>query len=159
MNGLREKERRLFNIQPQQNSLKFRFVTTKRKYSSLFVISTIFFDAACLILCFYIIKSPIVLQPGINIQLPQVEFTGGAILNTSMLSISHDGTFFYENERVNSDILQKYLIDKVKNNPEIILIIEADERVEHGKLVEAWTIARLSGVNQISLATGLKAKE
>ena len=145
--------------QPHKNSAKSRFLKPKKKYSGIWICCLVFLDAASLILAFYIINSPIILKPGINITLPKSSFSDGAIYNGSTLSIAQNGLFFYKDEIVNESKLKKYLLDEKINNPNMTLIIEVDENAKHSKLVQAWTLAHDVGIKEISIATGLYAKK
>ena len=40
----------------------------------------------------------------------------------------------------------------------MVLIIEADRQVSHGRLVDVWSAAQAAGVQSISLATGLRGE-
>ena len=39
-----------------------------------------------------------------------------------------------------------------------VVIIESDRNVTHGRLVDVWSVIQKSGIQSISLATGLKVK-
>jgi len=149
---IREKE-------PYKNSRKNRFFSPKKKYSGIWISCIIFFDAAFIFLCFYIINSPLMLKPGINIDLPKSSFSGGLIYNGVVLSITHNGLLFFQDEEVNLIQLKSSLEDICLNNPDISLIIEADKKSEHSMLVSAWEIAQKAGIKKITIATGLKAKD
>ena len=158
MSGIRKKVIMVVDNQPHKQSLKLLHFVPKRKYSGIYIICTMFLDVACLFIAFYILNDPIVLKPGINIELPAIEFSGGAILNGSVLSINHDGSYFYEDEKISLESLKYILSKRVISEPNLILIIEADKNSPHKALVEAWSIAQRAGIEQISIATGLKSK-
>ena len=99
------------------------------------------------------------LKPGINIDLPKSSFSGGLIYNGVVLSITHNGLLFFQDEEVNLIQLKSSLEDICLNNPDISLIIEADKKSEHSMLVSAWEIAQKAGIKKITIATGLKAKD
>jgi biopolymer transport protein ExbD len=149
---IREKE-------PYKNSRKNRFFRPKKKYSGIWISSIIFFDAACVFLCFYILNSPLMIKPGINIDLPQSSFSGGVIHNGIILSIAHNGLLFFQDQEVNLIQLKSYLEDINLNNSNATLIIEADKKSEHSMLVDVWEIAQQAGIKKITIATGLKAKD
>jgi biopolymer transport protein ExbD len=47
----------------------------------------------------------------------------------------------------------------VAENPQAPLIIEADERVPHGIVIQAWNLALDAGVPEVSIATRISATE
>ena len=159
MIGIKGKMNMITHDQPHKNSAKKRFLKPKKKYSGIWICCLIFLDSAALLLAFYIINSPIILKPGINITLPKSAFSGGAIYNGMILSITQNGSFFYQDEIVNESRLKNFLVKEKNNNPEMILIIEVDENAKHSELVKAWTIAHEVGIKEISISTGLYAKK
>ena len=144
---------------PNKNSRKNRFFHPKKKYSGIWISSIIFFDAAFVFLLFYILNSPLMLKPGINIDLPQSSFSGGSYHNGLILSITQNGLFFFQDEQVNLLQLEKYLNKIFLKEPDFTLIIEADKNSNHSMLVQAWEIAQKVGIKKITIATGLKAKD
>ena len=98
-------------------------------------------------------------KPGINIDLPQASFSGGSLHNGVILSITHNGLFFFQDEQVNITQLEIHLNEILLKEPNFTLIIEADKKSNHSMLVQAWEVAQKVGINKITIATGLKAKD
>jgi biopolymer transport protein ExbD len=118
-----------------------------------------FCDASLLVLAFFLAVSPFVLQPGININLPQSPFTGGARFDAMVLSITRGGWFYFNDERLDAARLTEALKASAAGHPGAPLIIEADREVMHGWVVEAWSAAMEAGIDQVSIATGIAALE
>jgi biopolymer transport protein ExbD len=136
-----------------------RFKPTRRR-AGMFCIVVCFFDAALLLIAFNLVLSPLVLQPGINIRLPQTtSFSGGARFDSMILSIPRGGGYYFNDKRMGLDRLVDELKSAVKEHPDAPLIIEADEEVQWGKIVAAWDVAVEAGVKEISSATGIAAVE
>lgn len=142
---------------PHKQSKALRQFKPTRKPAGVFTIATAFCDAALLVLAFFLAVSPFVLQPGINISLPKSAFTGGARFESMVLSITRGGWFYFNDQRMNTDRLVRELKAAAIRNPDAPLIIEADESVEHGRVVEAWNAAMAAGVSEVSIATGIAA--
>jgi biopolymer transport protein ExbD len=142
---------------PHKKSQQLRRFKPSRKPAGVFTISIAFSDAALLMLAFFLAVSPFVLQPGINITLPASPFTGGARFDAMVLSITRGGWFYFNDERLDAGKLPGALEKVASNNPDTTLIIEADELVSHGTVVEAWNAALAAGISEVSIATRIYA--
>ncbi len=144
---------------PHINSQQIRTFKPTRQPAGVFTLSLAFCDAALLALAFFLAVSPFVMQPGININLPQSPFTGGARFSSLVLSITRGGWFYFNDERIDGDLLPKALAKAASARPDTPLIIEADERAEHGVVIRAWNAALEAGISDVSIATQISAME
>jgi biopolymer transport protein ExbD len=144
---------------PHLKSQSIRHFKPTRKPAGLFGASVVFLDAALLVLAFFLLDSPFVLQPGINIQLPASPFTGGAHPDALILSITRAGSFYFNDERLPLDRLPNALQIATQNHPSATLVIEADTSVPHGTIVQAWNAALSAGISKISIATQIAATQ
>lgn len=142
---------------PHKKSKELRRFKPTRKPVGVFSIAIAFCDASLLALAFFLAVSPFVLQPGINISLPESSFSGGARFDSMVLSITRGGWFYFNDERLDSSRLASALKLAAAEEPGFPLIIEADEHVSHGTLVAAWNAAREAGIKQVSIATRIAA--
>lgn len=142
---------------PHKKSKELRRFKPTRKPVGVFSIAIAFCDASLLALAFFLAVSPFVLQPGINISLPESSFSGGARFDSMVLSITRGGWFYFNDERLDSNRLASALKLAAAEEPGFPLIIEADEHVSHGTLVAAWNAAREAGIKQVSIATRIAA--
>ena len=138
---------------PHKKSKELRHFKPTRKPAGIFSIAIAFCDSSLLALAFFLAVSPFVLQPGINITLPRASFTGGARFDSMVLSITRGGWFYFNDERLNLARLPGALQEAVEEQSGFPLIIEADESVSHGTIVNAWDAARAAGVEDVSMAT------
>jgi biopolymer transport protein ExbD len=142
---------------PHRKSQQLRVFKPTRKPAGVFTISIAFCDASLMVLAFFLAVSPFVLQPGINITLPESPFTGGARFGSMVLSITRGGWFYFNDERLDAARLATALEQVANERPGMPLIIEADERVGHGLVVQAWNAALEAGISEVSIATRISA--
>ncbi len=128
-----------------------------RKPAGIFSLSVVLSDTSLLLLAFFLVVSPFVLQPGINLNLAASPFTGGARFGSMVLSITRGGWFYFNDERLDAARLPETLERSAFQNPGAPLIIEADERVAHGVVVSAWNAALHAGIPEVSIATRISA--
>lgn len=110
-----------------------------------------------LLIIFMVTSSVIVNQgqgakSGLKVNLPQ----GGAAdvqANSSDLSIAilTDGRLVLAGDVVSADELKKALEDAKAKNPDTLVIVQADEGVPHGKVVEVMEMAKSAGLAQLAI--------
>ncbi len=144
---------------PHKKSRELRRFKPTRRPAGIFTISIAFCDSSLLALAFFLAVSPFVLQPGINMRLPASPFSGGAQFGSMVLSITRGGWFYFNDERLDAERLAVALKSAALVHPGSALIIEADERVPHGTVVEAWNAALGAGIENVSIATRISASE
>lgn len=144
---------------PHRKSQQLRRFKPTRKPAGVFTISIAFCDASIMVLAFFLAVSPFVMQPGINISLPDSPFTGGARFGSMVLSITRGGWYYFNDERLAVNKLSGALEAAANDSPGFPLIIEADERVPHGTVIKAWNAALAAGISEVSIATRISAIE
>ncbi len=110
-----------------------------------------------LLIIFMVTSSVIVNQgqgakSGLKVNLPQ----GGAAdvqANSTDLSIAilTDGRLVLAGDVVSADELKKALEDAKAKNPDTLVIVQADEGVPHGKVVEVMEMAKSAGLAQLAI--------
>ena len=126
----------------------------KRHFARGYSFGAVGLNAALLIVGFYIINSRFVLQPGVRIELPAAPFADGVpFLQSTIVSISRDGTMFCNDERTTVAGLATHFSEAKYANADTTLLIEADKRVQYGQLVEVYNQAQSAGIERIIMAT------
>jgi biopolymer transport protein ExbD len=159
MNVLMPEKRAMKPFDPHRKSQHLRTFKPTRKPAGVFTLALSFCDASLLVLAFFLAVSPFVLQPGINIRLPESPFTGGARFESMVLSITRGGWYYFNDERLQAEGLEEALESAARGSERVPLIIEADEQVEHGEVIHAWNAAQKAGIEEVSIATRISASE
>lgn len=144
---------------PHRRSQQLRRFKPTRKPAGVFTIAVAFCDSSLMVLAFFLAVSPFVMQPGINVSLPESQFTGGARFDSMVLSITRGGRYYFNDERLDLKRLPRALESAAAVNRGAPLIIEADERVSHGTVIKAWNAALEAGISEVSIATRISAVE
>ena len=145
--------------QPNRQGVQFRKFRPRLRYRGGSIGCTILLDVACVLIAFFLVVSPVILKPGVQIELPAAVFNGGVALGGDVVSIARDERVYFDDEQIDLDRLKEQLVARVAKEPELVLIIEADRQVSHGRLVDVWSAAQAAGVASISLATGLRGED
>ncbi len=114
-------------------------------------------DCVFLLLIFFMLTSTFVVSPGLKIKLPKTatkEITREK--REVEIAITRSGTIFYEGRKVSLSTLKKELAKFSKRRLNPLIIIKADERTYHGRVVEVMDVAKQVGLSRFAIATSPK---
>ncbi len=118
-----------------------------------------FFNVLLVGILYYLVQSPFVLQPGVQVDLPEAAFADGQSYDALVVAVSQEGMVFFNDRRVTLPGLRAEFLKALHDRPGRSLLVEADRRVSHGTLVNIYNLAMDCGVKRISLATRVASPE
>ena len=117
------------------------------------MIDTIFF-----LLVFFMISSLSMTQfKGMPVNLPKAASGQQAPAESAAITIDEESRIFLNKEEVDQAALGDLLRQQLEQNSDLLVVINADDGVEHGRVVEVMDIAR--GANVARMAIAVKPKE
>jgi len=117
------------------------------------MIDTIFF-----LLVFFMISALSMSRfTGVEVNLPKAASGSQPPTETIVISLTADEQLFFNKTPVPRESLQSSLEAELAKNPELLVVINADDGVQHGKVVELMDQARQTGAAKLSIA--VKPKE
>ena len=117
------------------------------------MIDTIFF-----LLVFFMISTLSMSQfKGMPVNLPKAASGQQAPAESAAITIDRDGKLFLNQQAIDKAALGEALRQELAKNAEMLIVINADDGVQHGQVVEVMDIAR--GVNVARMAIAVKPKE
>lgn len=117
------------------------------------MIDTIFF-----LLVFFMISTLSMAQyRGMPVNLPKAASGQQAPAESAAITIDNESRIFLNKEGVNQATLGDLLRQQLEQNADLLVVINADDGVEHGRVVEVMDIAR--GANAAKMAIAVKPKE
>lgn len=135
--------------------MKFR--TTQRKRVRATLDLTPLIDVVFLLVLFFMLSSTFVVQNSIPVELPEAE--GSTQLEARDISVTltrgsgNEGAIYVDNVQIDSmERLGEVLAAKRAENPDIIVLIRADEGVPTGRTVEVLGIAYAAGIKRSLIA-------
>jgi biopolymer transport protein TolR len=123
---------------------------------------TPFTDVVLVLLIIFMITTPLLMQPekssenesGFDVQLPMAKSKGIPSMPVQVvIVILQDGRMVLTGETVSEDTLKEKLKDVKTNNPQALVIVQADRMVNHWRVVRAMDIAAEVGLNRLAIAT------
>jgi len=117
------------------------------------MIDTIFF-----LLVFFMISTLSMTQfKGMPVNLPKAASGQQAPAESAAITINKEHQIFLDKQPVEKTSLADRLGGLIAKNPELLVVINADDGVEHGHVVEVMNIARSANVARMAIA--VKPKE
>jgi len=112
------------------------------------MIDTIFF----LLVFFMISTLSMAHYDGLPVNLPKAATGEQPPSESAAVTISPDGKIAIDKQEVERDQIATFLRRRLKSNPELVVLVNADERVEHGLVVDVMDQARQAGVAKMAIA-------
>lgn len=128
-------------------------VEKKPKIMIIPMIDIIFF----LLVFFMMSMLTMVVQKSINLNLPQTA-SAQIDLETLPISVTSDGTIYVEQEKIPKDSFKKRMEIEKNRDPDISIVLRADEKSEHGDFVFVLDQLKSVGISKIGIATASKGQ-
>lgn len=109
-------------------------------------------DVLFILIIFFTVSSTFLEQPGIKLQLPQAQSSQPERVEKAILTIDANGKLFLGGNAVTDRDLPGQLKALIENTVDKSLIVNADKRVNHGRVVELMDIARRNGVQKLIIS-------
>jgi len=113
------------------------------------MIDTMFF----LLVFFMIATLSMTIQHGMPVSLPTAESSTDSHDEHVSLTLTQEGTLYYNKEVITLQELEKRLMNLRQTSSDPSLLINADEQVPHGQVIKVMDLIRLSGITSMAIAT------
>ena len=133
----------------QRRSLK------KARIEIIPMIDTIFF-----LLVFFMISTLSMTQfKGMPVNLPKAASGQQAPAESAAITIDKDGRLFLNQQAIDRAALSDALKQQLAKNADMLIVINADDGVAHGQVVEVMDIARAANVAKMAIAVEPKEQK
>ncbi len=113
---------------------------------------TPFVDIILVVLIIFMVTAPMIMQPSINVNLPEAS-SGESTLPTSLqISMSRDGTIQLNGAPSDLDSLASYAEKAVAEKPDLQAVIAADKEVPHGQVVSVIDAVKRAGIKKFAIS-------
>ena len=130
------------------------FAKKKPRIEIIPMIDTMFF----LLVFFMIATLSMTIQHGMPVSLPTAESSTDDLAEHVSLTLTQEGTLYYNKEAITLQELEKRLSNLRHSSSDPSLLINADKQVPHGQVIKVMDIIRLSGITSMSIATQPSSK-
>ena len=113
-------------------------------------------DIVFLLVIFFMVSSTFITNRGIKVKLPKSITSQSEVNNKIIISIKENGDLYLNDQKVLQKKLGQLLKkEKLKSNQDLV-IIKGDKQVPYSKMIEIMDLAKIAGLERISLATSQK---
>ena len=109
-------------------------------------------DVIFQLLLFFMLSTTFRNSPSFEVQLPEV--SSDQMIqddNSWTLTITKSEEIISENGTLQRDQLSVVLEEKVRENPKLSLVIEADQQLSHGTVVDIMDVAQQAGIQTVQI--------
>ena len=112
------------------------------------MIDTIFF-----LLVFFMVSTLSMAQyRGMPVNLPKAGSGQQAPAESAAITITKEGQIFLDKQPVEKQSLSELLREQIVNNPDLLVVINADDGAAHGAVVDFMDTARSANVAKLAIA-------
>lgn len=109
-------------------------------------------DMVFLLLIFFLVTTTFSRETGVNVRKPKARTAQALSRESILVAVTKEGTIHIDNRRVDLEMLNRFIKDKVRENPESPVIIIADKSALTGNIIEVMDECKVAGAERISLA-------
>ncbi len=113
---------------------------------------TPFVDIILVVLIIFMVTTPIIMKPSINVNLPKAASGEESKATELNITISAAGELAVNGAPSDPQSLAKFSEDLAAKNQEAQAIIAADREVSHGKVVEIIDVVKKSGIHRFAIS-------
>lgn len=113
------------------------------------MIDTVFF----LLVFFMVASLSMTLETGMRVNLPRAQSAQREALTKVTISLTEEGKIYVDRDLTTMSGLHAALRQRIKENPRVVIVINADEGAKHGKVVAIMDAAKQAGAERMAIAT------
>lgn len=130
----------------------------EKKKKNIVINITSLIDVLFLLLIFFMVSSTFLEKPGMKLDLPKSKQKEAVRLEGYTLYIMSDRSIYLNEEKMSLETLPARLKSIAGQIEEEGIILQADEKVPYGLVVETMDIIKESGITKLIVATETKAE-
>ncbi|MBA7546928.1 Tol-Pal system protein TolR [subsurface metagenome] len=111
-------------------------------------------DVVFLLLIFFMLTTTFVnLENRIKVDLPAGDFAATEPSENIIVTITENNTIYLNGKLIDPLKLTESVAEKIKEEPEGTVVLEADKNVLHGKVIRVMDLLKKGGAERIAIAT------
>jgi biopolymer transport protein ExbD len=119
---------------------------------------TPFTDVVLVLLIIFMITTPMLMQPGIKVDLPKVEAASTDEPSNIEILIDKNGRAFIGGKYVNYSVIEETIKALLSANPKRPVVIKGDKEVKYDYIIKVVDLAKNAGAAKFALAVDLERK-
>jgi biopolymer transport protein ExbD len=115
-----------------------------------------FVDIILVVLIIFMITTPFIVKPSININLPKAASGEETVPSEITVSITADGTSLLNGQPANDEQITAFAIESMGKRPDTQAIISADKDVPHGRVIGILDLIKSAGITKFAITIDKK---
>ncbi len=108
-------------------------------------------DVVLVLLVIMMVSATYIVQQSLKVELPKTATSDESASSPAAVTITRDGAFLYGGNPVAEPELVSHLHAAVQANPEVSLVVTADEHAFHGSVVHVIDLAKVEGITKFAI--------
>jgi biopolymer transport protein ExbD len=120
---------------------------------------TPFTDVVLVLLVIFMITTPLLLQPGIKLRLPNVKTAETETGKSINIMIDASGDIFLNEKKTELAEIKSTVSTRLISDPDMPVIVKADKEVKYDAVIQVIDAAKQAGAKRFALAVELGLKQ
>jgi len=125
--------------------------SVKKQKKSIVINITSLVDVLFILLIFVLVSTTFLEQPALQIELPQAKSAALERIEQIVITISDDGTIYFNEEVIEKGELMMLLQEQLRDDLPVVL--KADKKVQYGLVIEVMDVLHQVGVKKLVALT------
>jgi biopolymer transport protein ExbD len=108
-------------------------------------------DVVLVLLVIMMVSATYIVQQSLKVELPKTATSDEVAASPAAVTITREGTFFFDGVTVDEGQLVARLRSAAHANADVSLVITADERALHGSVVHVIDLAKVEGISKFAI--------
>jgi biopolymer transport protein ExbD len=108
-------------------------------------------DVVLVLLVIMMVSATYIVSQSLKVELPKTASSDESVSRTYVVTISKDGKFLFNDKAITKDALPAELRAAKAANPDVSLVITADELAYHGQVVGVIDAAKVEGITKFAI--------
>ncbi|HEY5375981.1 MAG TPA: biopolymer transporter ExbD [Polyangiaceae bacterium] len=108
-------------------------------------------DVVLVLLIIMMVSATYIVSQSLKVQLPKTASSDETVAKTYVVTVTKEGTYYYNDKPITRDGLQKEFRSAVASNKDVNLVLTADEDAHHGKVVGVIDLAKVEGITKFAI--------
>jgi biopolymer transport protein ExbD len=108
-------------------------------------------DVVLVLLVIMMVSATYIVQQSLKVELPKTATADEAAASPAAVTITRDGAYLYGGSPVDEVALVARLHAAAASNPDVSLVVTADEHAFHGSVVHVVDLAKVEGISKFAI--------
>lgn len=111
-------------------------------------------DVVFLLLIFFMLTTTFInVESGVKVDLPSGDFAEVSESQNLVVSITENNVLYLNNKLIDPNRLSETIKEEIGDSSGVLVVLEADQNINHGKVVRVMDLIKKGGAERIAIAT------